>query len=296
MPDVADLTIIESIPTARERVMTLRRGGATVALVPTMGALHAGHLSLVRRGREICDRVVASVFVNPMQFGAGEDLDRYPRTLDDDCQALAELGVDFVFVPTTDQMYPHDGAASVQPPSLAKSLEGVFRPTHFSGVATVVMKLFQILPATHAIFGRKDYQQLRVVESMVGDLNVPIDIVGCETVREADGLAMSSRNRYLSSSQRERALAISRALDDAAERVAAGCVDVGVLERALGDHLSPLDRVDYAVVVDADSLQPLSELDRDAVALIAGHVGSTRLIDNRILRPTNASFSLEPRT
>ncbi|WP_044301968.1 pantoate--beta-alanine ligase [Rhodopirellula sallentina] len=271
------------IEAMREWCRRQQRGGRTVGLVPTMGALHEGHLSLVRRANAECDCCVTTIFVNPTQFAAGEDLSRYPRPLEDDLEMLRSEGVEAVFLPTDSVMYPEGFGTFVSPPPVAGRLEGESRPEHFRGVTTVVTKLFQIIPADAAFFGQKDYQQLRVVEHMVRDLNMPIRIVPCEIVREADGLAMSSRNRYLSESERETALSLSRALDRAAASFDAGERNVESLEQTMKAELMKCDKVDYAVVVDADTLEPLSKIEQRAVALVAAHVGRTRLIDNRIL-------------
>lgn len=281
---------------AREYVLGLRGQGNTVGLVPTMGALHDGHVSLAAASVAACQATVATIFVNPTQFGPGEDLDKYPRTIDQDKRLLDAAGVDAVYLPTKEAMYPNGYSTSVSPPSVSQPLEGICRPDHFAGVATVVLKLFGIVPATHAFFGRKDYQQLKVIEAMVRDLNVGIKIVSCDTLRESDGLALSSRNRYLDSSQRERALLLSRALQAAEDSVTRGCRDIGELQQTmrhclLGDergsagHSACVDSLEYAVVVDSQTLMPMQTLDRPAVALIAAFIGTTRLIDNRTLSP-----------
>lgn len=278
---------------AREFVWDARVRGKTVGIVPTMGALHEGHLSLIRKSRWTCDVTVATIFVNPTQFGEGEDFDRYPRTLERDLELLQGEGVASVFVPEASSMYPKGYSTFVDPPEVSLSLEGSFRPDHFRGVATIVLKLFLAVPATHAFFGRKDYQQLKVIEAMASDLGVGIEIVGCETVRESDGLALSSRNRYLDRGERERARLISRSLREVTELFEAGERNVEKLETSMRSYLlghgvlsedAPgVDRIDYAVVVEAERLAPISEVDRPAVALIAAHVGKTRLIDNTII-------------
>ncbi len=279
------MKIVESRLAAYAQVAQWRQAGASVGLVPTMGALHAGHLALVAHSRDRCDKSVATIFVNPTQFAAHEDLSRYPRTIDDDLKLLREHQTDLVFLPSPDELYPPGFSTFIEPPAVAVPLEGEFRPEHFRGVATIVLKLFQILPATVAYFGQKDFQQLTVIRHMVDDLNVPIEIEGCATVREPDGLALSSRNRYLSTDQRKIALSLSRALHAAAEQAANGCVDVRKLEQSMQRIMlaAGVDRIDYARVVERDTLQPLSQLDRPAVALIAAYVGSTRLIDNVLL-------------
>jgi pantoate--beta-alanine ligase len=276
--------VTESLHEAYAHVDYWRREDFKVGLVPTMGALHDGHLSLVKRAADECDKTAASIFVNPTQFGPNEDLDRYPRTLDADLEALQTAGVDLVFVPKPETLYPSGFSTYVLPPANSLPLEGAFRPGHFRGVTTVVLKLFQILPAHVAYFGQKDYQQLAVIRTMVQDLNLAIRVVGCPTVRESDGLAMSSRNRYLSASERRRALCISKALDTVEALVVGGEREVARLEAEMTQVLlAQTDSVDYAVVVDSDSLAPIQELATEAVALIAAHVGKTRLIDNRVL-------------
>ncbi len=281
------MNILTTCSEAYAQVDHLRRQGVRVGFVPTMGALHAGHLSLVRRSLEDCGATVVSIFVNPTQFGPHEDYSRYPRTFEEDCAALRELGVDFVFAPSADQLYPEGFSTYIQPPKVAEPWEGTFRPGHFRGVATVVLKLFNIIPAANAYFGQKDYQQLLVIQHMVDDLNVPIRVVGCPIVREPDGLAMSSRNRYLSQSEREAALSLWKALNAAQSALNQGVRDGGELEKIMQSTLydAGADRVDYAVVVDPTSLEPVSVVDRPAIAMIAAHVGKTRLIDNRLLEP-----------
>lgn len=283
------MQILNTIKQAREFVWNLRRDHATVGLVPTMGALHAGHLSLVHASRDRCDYTVATIFVNPTQFAPGEDLQQYPRTLDADIAGLKDAGADAVFVPDQDEVYPAGYSTSVDPPDVAETLEGEFRPSHFRGVCTVVLKLFQILPTTHAFFGQKDYQQLRVIEAMVGDLNVDVEIVPCAIVRESDGLAMSSRNRYLNQDERKRALRLSLSLSQAEQAYANGERNPAQLENRMRATLladgpsEGVDLIEYATVVDSKSLRPISHPDQPAVALIAARVGNTRLIDNRVL-------------
>lgn len=278
------MKIVESPHEAYAHVDHWRREGLSIGLVPTMGALHAGHFSLVRRSTQECDITAASIFVNPTQFSPEEDLSRYPRTLEDDLAGLRELGCDLVFVPQPQHVYPEGFSTYVSPPSTAKSLEGTFRPDHFRGVTTVVIKLFQILPASIAYFGQKDFQQLAVIKKMVEDLNVPIRVVGCATIREEDGLALSSRNRYLSAEERERALCLSRALNQVHSLVSQGLSQVNQLEQEMHRILKPdTDSIDYASIVDRETLDPMVEIDRPAVALIAAYVGKTRLIDNRLI-------------
>ncbi|WP_430647896.1 pantoate--beta-alanine ligase [Agromyces sp. GXS1127] len=265
----------------RDAVAALRASGRTVAFVPTMGALHAGHLALVRRAREISDAVVVSIFVNPLQFGAGEDLDRYPRTLEADLAALAGEGVEFVFAPTAAEMYP-EGAVetSVTAGHVGTLYEGASRPGHFDGMLTVVAKLFHIVRPDRAVFGQKDAQQVFLVRRMVDDLNVPLAIEVVPTVRESDGLALSSRNRYLDAGGRRTALALSEALA-AAEAAAGEGLDEVLAEAAgaFGDHDGI--ELDYLVVVDPATFLPVDEgATGRATVLVAARVGGTRLIDN----------------
>lgn len=274
----------------RSALLETRRDGGVVGLVPTMGALHEGHLSLVDAARSQCDRVVVSVFVNPTQFGPGEDFAEYPRSLEADLKLLAARGADVVFAPETDTMYTAAHATFVEPEGPALPLEGECRPGHFRGVATIVLKLFHLVQPQRAYFGRKDYQQSLVVRRMVADLDVPIEIVVCPIVREPDGLAMSSRNAYLSADERRRALAISAGLRRAAELVSAGTLDTVSIEREIRELLSAANlAIDYAAIRDPDSLQPVARVERPVVALIAARVGSTRLIDNELLPPPTRS-------
>ena len=281
------MKVIENPEEAYAHVAHWRSSGQRVGLVPTMGALHAGHMALVERSRSECDITVATIFVNPTQFGPHEDFAKYPRTLEADLESLRSRGTDLVFVPTPELLYPPGFSSYVAPPNAAEPLEGVCRPGHFRGVTTVVMKLFQIIPATIAYFGKKDFQQLTVIRRMVEDLNVPIRIEGCSTVRESDGLAMSSRNRYLSDAQRSAALALWKSLHLASSLVEQGQVQVSLLEAEMEKTLyaEGAERIDYARIVDRNSLETLETLDRPAVALIAAYVGQTRLIDNLELEP-----------
>lgn len=264
-----------------------RRDGLTVGFVPTMGALHEGHLSLVRRAREECDRVIVSIFVNPLQFGDQQDLARYERPFEKDRALLSEAGCDAVFAPTVETMYGEGSMEKVQTAveagRLATILEGVARPGHFRGVATVVAKLFNATAPHRAYFGEKDYQQLKIIEQMVLDLMFGVEIVPCSTVRETDGLAMSSRNARLSSEERSSALALSRALRAATDLAAAGERDAAEIEAAMREVCAAELRVElrYAAVVDAETLESLERLGaHPARALIAANVGGTHLIDN----------------
>jgi pantoate--beta-alanine ligase len=265
-----------------------RRSEQPVGLVPTMGALHEGHATLVRVARERVGTgpVVVSVFVNPLQFGPGEDLDRYPRTLDADLEVCAREGVDIVFAPSVDEVYPGgDPQVTVAPGPLGEVLEGRTRPGHFAGVLTVVAKLFGLVRPDVAVFGQKDYQQLALVRRMALDLNMGVEVVGAETVREADGLALSSRNRYLDAEQRQAALALSRALRAAQEHAAEGLPSALAAARAELRAAPGVD-LDYLVITDPDlgDLPDVVPPGTDARALIAARVGATRLIDNLPLR------------
>jgi pantoate--beta-alanine ligase len=296
------MEVFDSPDASRAFVSALRSQGRTVGFVPTMGALHEGHLSLVESALS-CDAAVASIFVNPTQFGPNEDLEKYPRTLTADLEKLQSAGVSAVFVPTKEQMYPDGFSTSVEPPRISETLEGTCRPGHFRGVVTVVLKLLNALPVTHAYFGKKDYQQWRVIEAMARDLDLGTKIIGCETVREADGLALSSRNRYLTDEGRARALLLSETLQSVETAYQAGETQTAILNAnmqrmLLGQNadgtaathantpsLHRLDALQYANIVSAQDLTPLSSIDRPAVALIAGMIGTTRLIDNRELGP-----------
>ncbi|MDJ0765607.1 MAG: pantoate--beta-alanine ligase [Myxococcota bacterium] len=275
---------ISSVRNACDRVRGL---GRSVALVPTMGALHKGHLALVDAARKTADYVVVSIFVNPTQFGPGEDLDRYPRDLDGDIRKLATCGTDAVFAPTPSVMYPDRFHTAVIVSHVTEGLCGAGRPTHFRGVATVVTKLFNIVGPCLAVFGRKDYQQLQVIKQTVSDLNMPVQIIPVPTVREADGLAMSSRNAYLARDDRLRARTISSGLAAAHSKFEGGERNVGVLRRAVAEPVSiAADRVEYVTAADPISLEsiPDQEAASDKLLIaVAAHFGKTRLIDNTVL-------------
>lgn len=266
----------------RQAIAEARREDKRIALVPTMGALHDGHLSLVQAARQRADYVAVSIFVNPTQFGEGEDFEAYPRDLAGDLDVLGAEGVDLVFTPTAEVMYGSSSEVAVEPGALGDTLEGAARPGHFRGVATVVTKLLAIVSPDLAYFGEKDYQQLVVVKRLVRDLDLPVKIVGAPIVREPDGLALSSRNVYLSHAEREAATVLYRALRSAETLALGGERDVRVLEDALRSTIEaePLAELGYAVVVDAVTLEPLTEVTRPARALVAARVGATRLIDN----------------
>lgn len=261
-----------------------RGRAARIGFVPTMGALHAGHLALVAEAKRRASFVVASIFVNPTQFGPGEDLTRYPRDLEGDVRKLATAGTDIVFAPSPDVMYPPGDDTRVRVGAVAAPLEGAHRPGHFEGVATVVAKLFVAVGPCVAVFGRKDYQQLLVVRRMARDLLFPVEIVGHAIVREADGLAMSSRNAYLSADERRRALGIVRGIDAAARHFAGGERDARALEATARAVIEPVaTSIDYVAVRDADTLADVNAVVSRAILAVACRVGTTRLIDNLVL-------------
>lgn len=279
------MRIIRDPAELRVACSAARASGARVGVVPTMGALHTGHLALVddAAARGATFRVV-TVFVNPLQFGPSEDLDRYPRTLDADVALCAERGVDLVFAPDDGAMYPPGFQTHVVTGALGDVLEGTHRPEHFRGVTTVVCKLLSLVGEAVAIFGRKDYQQWRILERMARDLDLPSEIIGHPIVREPDGLALSSRNRYLSEAARQRALSLNVGLRAAAEAHAAGERDPEVLVRTATAVIEPaVDAIDYVSVVDATTLHAPEHAERPLVALVAAHIDGTRLIDNREL-------------
>jgi pantoate--beta-alanine ligase len=283
-PQTQQITTVGAI---RGRLDAAGRDGKKIGLVPTMGALHEGHLSLVRACRSECGFTVVSIYVNPTQFGPGDDLGQYPRTLEADVAALSAAGVDVVFVPSNEEMYPPGHATWVEVGSVAGPLEGRCRPGHFRGVATIVLKLFNVVGPDIAYFGHKDYQQALVIQRVVKDLNVPVLVRVCPTVREADGLAMSSRNRYLSPEARRRALVLWKSLCLAADLAAQGvCEAAEITERMREVILSAGDaQIDYVALVDPETLDPAARVDRPVLAVLAARIGATRLIDNRLIRP-----------
>ncbi len=264
----------------RGRVDVFRRTGATVGFVPTMGALHEGHLSLVRAARAGAKCVVVSIFVNPLQFGPGEDLERYPRDEEGDLALLEKEGVDFVFLPRAEELYPPDFETKVVPGSVARDLEGAFRPGHFTGVCTVVLKLFNLVAPHKAWFGAKDAQQLAVIRRMTRDLSLPVRIEVGPTVREPDGLALSSRNRYLSPEERRRALCLSRGLFAAREAHHRGERSGRALLERAGKEMKEGVVLDYLEIRDPYTFQPVPDPVENGLMLVAARVGSTRLIDN----------------
>lgn len=281
------MKIIRSSTEMQETAAGLRRSGRRIGFVPTMGYLHEGHLSLVRLAREHADVVVLSLFVNPAQFGPQEDFDKYPRDFARDEAMCRSAGVDILFHPSTEDMYPPGHSTFVEETALSRGLCGATRPGHFRGVTTVVARLFNVVLPDIAVFGEKDAQQLRVIRRMTRDMGFPIRIIPGPTVREPDGLAMSSRNKYLSPDERQQALVLKRALDRAVELHAAGERRAAAILDAMRAILcsAPLARVDYAAIVDDDTMEALDTIDRPALVALAVFVGKTRLIDNVVLGP-----------
>jgi pantoate--beta-alanine ligase len=281
------MEIIKTPAAMQCRAETVRRAGKKISFVPTMGFLHEGHLSLMREGRRRAEVLVASIFVNPTQFGPNEDFGRYPRAFERDCELMNEVPVDIVYAPEPEAMYSEDAETWVEAVEITKGLCGAHRPGHFRGVTTVVAKLFNIVKPHYAMFGEKDFQQLRAIQRMVTDLNFDLEIVSMPTVREADGMAMSSRNAYLTADERERALSLSRALSAARETFGAGSRDPRDLVRAACAVLSDTSgvRIEYIEAVDAETLRPISRVERPVVVAIAAQVGKTRLIDNAVFSP-----------
>jgi len=278
---------ISEIEDMRAAVRAVRVKEQKVGLVPTMGALHEGHLSLVRRARDLSDVVVMSIFVNPAQFGRGEDFDRYPRDLAHDAGLAAEAGVDILFTPSVSEIYPENFSTYTTVEGISERYEGVSRPGHFRGVATVVLKLLHIAQPDVAVFGQKDAQQNAVIKRLVADLDMDVEVMVATTVREKDGLAMSSRNAYLSPKEREAAVVISAALKRAEGRVVEGDLDARRIAGGLAEEIArePLAAIDYVDVVSPMTFAPVDVVEPGSVAIIAARFGATRLIDNVVLHP-----------
>lgn len=276
---------VSSISEIRNAVREAQQAGETVGFVPTMGALHEGHLSLVDASRVDCDHTVVSIFVNPTQFGPNEDQDRYPRRLVEDCELLAARGCSLVFAPQRSEIYRPDHETYVEVGSIAEPLEGAIRPGHFRGVATIVLKLLQMVPADRAYFGRKDYQQSLVVKQMVSDFNLPVELIVRPTVRETNGLAMSSRNAYLTLAERSQATALWRSLQLAESLTRTGERDVTTIERQMRDLLTNagISQVDYIAFLADGTVKPVSSITGPTVVAIAARVGQARLIDNHTI-------------
>ncbi|MET0790346.1 MAG: pantoate--beta-alanine ligase [Polyangiaceae bacterium] len=289
------LTVHRTVAEFRRAANAVREAGKRLGLVPTMGALHEGHLSLVREARSRAAEVAVTIFVNPTQFGPNEDFERYPRTLERDVELLQGAGASHVFAPEASEMYPAGERTRVHVSGLTDALCGPHRPGHFDGVTTIVSKLFAVAGECVAVFGRKDYQQLKVIERMTRDLLLPVEIVGLSTLRLSDGLALSSRNAYLSAEERERALAIPRALSAAVAAFEAGERRTGALRRLALPILEHADlRLDYLTLADADALVPLADdapSGERALLAVAGFMGKTRLIDNVVLGEDRAPIA-----
>src|SRR5216683_8130723 len=281
------MKICATIPEARAACRDARAGRKRLGLVPTMGALHEGHLSLVRAAKAQCDAVAVSIFVNPTQFGPTEDLSKYPRQFDRDRQLLEKEGVDILFAPSVEEIYPDGAVTWVLVEGLSEKLDGRSRPGHFRGVTTIVAKLFHILEPETAFFGQKDAAQLAVIRRMVQELNFRVEIVACPIVREPDGLAMSSRNAYLNQEERGRALVLQRSLQRAQQEFQAGARMAAKLISAAKEVFArePQVTLDYFEVVDPDTLDPVERISQRTLVAVAGYVGSTRLIDNAVIDP-----------
>jgi pantoate--beta-alanine ligase len=282
------MNVIATVAELRAALLDPRRAGRTIGLVPTMGAFHEGHLSLMRRARRDCDVVVVSLFVNPAQFNDPSDLTAYPRDRERDEALAAEIGVDHLFAPSVEEVYPAGFATTVSVDGVTGRLEGEHRGrTHFEGVTTIVTKLFNMVGPDVAYFGQKDAQQALVIRRLARDLDIPVRIEVCPTVREPDGLALSSRNAHLSRSERSRATALHRALEAAQEAVSAGARDpAAVRTRALTELTESGIEPDYLELVSAETLAPVDRIDGEVLAVLAAHVGGTRLIDNQLIQPT----------
>ena len=279
--DTDSLILVRDVDALRRRIAAWRRDHHTVALVPTMGALHKGHLALMQRAQQQAGRVVATIFVNPTQFGPTEDFAAYPRREADDFRMLAESGVHLLFAPDAATMYPPGFSTSVRVAGLSDVLDGAHRPGHFDGVATVVTKLLLQAGPDLAVFGEKDFQQLAIIKRLQADLDIPVDIIGVPTVREADGLAMSSRNAYLTPAERKQAPALYAAITAAARAIAAGgAIEASVATAHASIVAAGFARIDYVAARRADSLAPLTDLSMPGRILAAAHLGRTRLIDN----------------
>ena len=276
------MQIVKTVVEMQSVCRNLRMRGSVLGLVPTMGALHEGHLSLVRRARSECDAVIASIFVNPLQFAPGEDFAKYPRTFEEDCRSLEVEGVDFLFAPDAAEMYPNGSVTTVTVSGVGDRLDGASRPGHFTGVATVVAKLFHVVGPTRAYFGQKDAAQLAVLRQMVRDLNFDVELVGCAIVRDIDGLALSSRNKYLSETEREQALVLHQVLLRLERMIAEGERQSTTLVRKGMETLNGVAgiRVDYLSIVDANTLLPVTSVETGKLVAVAAYAGSTRLIDN----------------
>src|SRR5579864_2556615 len=291
---IANMEIIRTVDWMKQTSRQAEAAGRVIALVPTMGALHAGHLSLVRAARERCSPIVVSIFVNPKQFGPSEVFQKYPRDFEKDRALLENLNVDYLFFPEAAEIYSRAFHTSVHVEGLSEKFEGRIRPGHFQGVTTVVLKLFEIVRPRFAYFGRKDAQQARIIRQMSADLNLDPEIVVCPILREPDGLAMSSRNAYLKNGDRRAATVLHRALDAARREIVRGTrAAAALLETVRGTVASePVAKLDYAEIVDADSFEPISFLRGNCLVLVAARVGPTRLIDNMLIEERGGNFAV----
>ncbi|MDP4146067.1 MAG: pantoate--beta-alanine ligase [Bacillota bacterium] len=276
------MKLVHTIKEVRTQVKEWKKQGLTVGFVPTMGFLHEGHESLIKKAVEENDKVVVSIFVNPIQFGPNEDLEKYPRDLDKDSKLCQGAGAELIFNPEPAEMYVNHAATFVEVEELTNGLCGEKRPGHFRGVCTVVSKLFNIVNPDRAYFGEKDAQQLAVIKKMVNDLNLDIEIIGCPIIREEDGLAKSSRNTYLSAEEREAALVLSRALNKAKEHLFSGEKDASKIKEVITSEINTekLAKIDYVEIVDSEILKPVNSMDSSSLIAIAVYIGKTRLIDN----------------
>lgn len=278
------MKLVKTIEEVRYQVKEWKKEGLSIGFVPTMGYLHEGHGSLITKARENNDKVVVSIFVNPMQFGPNEDLASYPRDIDKDSKYVEKLGGDLIFNPEPEEMYEKEFCSYVDMSVLTEELCGLSRPVHFRGVCTVVNKLFNIVKPDRAYFGQKDAQQLAIIKRMVKDLNMDLEIIGCPIVREEDGLAKSSRNTYLNKEERKAALVLSKSLTLAKEKLDAGCKDVEEVRKIIVEYIEkePLARIDYVKIVDIFTMQQVTNFDSEVLIALAVFVGKTRLIDNMV--------------
>jgi len=279
------MEVAKTIESVRNLVKAARSKGKKIGFVPTMGALHIGHISLIEAAVKKCDFVVVSIFVNPTQFGPGEDLEKYPRPLEADLEICRNTGVDVVFAPTTKQMYPQENLTWVNVEKLTEQLCGQFRPVHFRGVTTVCAKLFSIVAPDVAFFGQKDAQQAIVIKRMVADLNMPLEIIVCPTVREPDGLAISSRNQYLTEQEKKDATYVYKSLQKCQEMIKAGVTEIQEIITQMRNILNqiPSAKIEYISIVDADTLQSIDQVEGKVLAAVAVKIGSARLIDNIVV-------------
>ena len=284
------MEIIRTISWMKEAARQAREEHHVIGLVPTMGALHEGHLSLVRAAKKECSRVYASIFVNPKQFGPNEDFAKYPRAFEADAAKFEELGIDAIFAPTPEEIYPAGFSTYVNVEGIGERLEGRSRPGHFRGVTTVVLKLFEITQPDYAYFGRTDAQQVAIIQKMVRDLNSTVQIAVCPIVREPDGLALSSRNAYLNAEERRAATVLNRSLQAAREKLALGARDTLELQNTMRTvfEKEPLARLDYAEIVSADNFEPAANVARTSYVLVAAYLGKTRLLDNMLVETTSS--------